>query len=196
MSFVESGFADPVRDAQSAFRAIMNALAHPGTVQGLHTPPSGPALHAGLCAAALTLVDHDTPVWLSPRLGQNADLRDFLAFHTGAPLTALPAQSAFALVDGAADLPPLQDFALGTDAYPDRSTTVVLAVPALENGPVLTARGPGIREALQIAPQDLPAAFAAQWQRNGALFPRGVDLLLVTENAVLGLPRTTKLSEG
>lgn len=196
MSFVESGFADPVRDAQSAFRAIMNALANPGTVQKLATPPAGPQLHAGLLAAALTLVDHDAPVWLSPRLGRNAALRDFLAFHTGAPLVEAPAQAAFALVDGADDLPPLENFAPGTDAYPDRSTTIILAVPALEGGPVFVARGPGISEALQVAPQGLPADFAAQWQQNGALFPRGVDLLLVTADAVLGLPRTTRLSEG
>jgi alpha-D-ribose 1-methylphosphonate 5-triphosphate synthase subunit PhnH len=36
--------------------------------------------------------------------------------------------------------------------------------------------------------------FAADWQRNAQLFPRGVDLLLVDSGTVTGLPRTTRLT--
>jgi alpha-D-ribose 1-methylphosphonate 5-triphosphate synthase subunit PhnH len=37
--------------------------------------------------------------------------------------------------------------------------------------------------------------FGRQWAANGALFPRGADLLLVDETRVSALPRTTRLAE-
>lgn len=44
----------------------------------------------------------------------------------------------------------------------------------------------------------LPQDFAAQWRENGALFPLGIDLLLVADGKVAALPRTTRIvsSEG
>ncbi len=81
----------------------------------------------------------------------------------------------------------------GTDEYPDRSTTVVLAAGLNETAVVL--KGPGINGELRtILP--LPAGdFLAQWADNRARFPRGVDLLLVRNGTVIGLPRTTRISE-
>lgn len=61
-------FADPVFQAQSVFRALMDGFARPGTVANLAalaSPPSPLGKASG--AVALTLCDHDTPVWLSPR---------------------------------------------------------------------------------------------------------------------------------
>jgi alpha-D-ribose 1-methylphosphonate 5-triphosphate synthase subunit PhnH len=191
---LEAGFADPVLGAQSAFRAIMDALARPGTAQAIAFPAAPPApLTAELAAIALTLFDHDTPVWLDPALVETDAVRDWLAFHTGAPVTVQAADAAFALVTAAGLLPPLERFAQGTDEYPDRSTTIVLAVPALEGGAALSLRGPGINGRATIAPSGLPADFVGQRAENRARFPRGVDLLLAAPGAVLGLPRTTKV---
>ena len=39
-TLLEGGFAHPVLESQTAFRAIMDALANPGTPQKLLTPPS------------------------------------------------------------------------------------------------------------------------------------------------------------
>jgi alpha-D-ribose 1-methylphosphonate 5-triphosphate synthase subunit PhnH len=41
----------------------------------------------------------------------------------------------------------------------------------------------------------LPPDFAAQWSANRALFPRGIDLLLVSGADIVGLPRTGRLVE-
>jgi alpha-D-ribose 1-methylphosphonate 5-triphosphate synthase subunit PhnH len=97
-------------------------------------------------------------------------------------------------VSDAAALPALSRFALGSDEYPDRSTTIALAVTSLAGGPVLTLRGPGIKEARTIAPAGLPEGFLGQWADNRALFPRGVDVLLLSGGQVIGVPRTTRLS--
>lgn len=192
---LDGGFDDAVLGAQSAFRAVMDALANPGTVQRL-PETAGPArLKQGLAALALTLVDHDTPVWLEPALAEDDAVLHWLAFQTGAPLVTDPARAHFALVVDASGLPQFQSFAQGTNEYPDRSTTAMLRVPSLVGGRELLLRGPGIKAMRSIAPQGLPEDFLAQWTANRALFPRGIDLLLVCGRELIGLPRSTRISE-
>ena len=89
----------------------------------------------------------------------------------------------------------LADFNQGSDLYPDRSTTVALAIQSVSGGQNVTLTGPGIDGSITIAPQGLPADFLAQWAKNGAQFPRGVDLLLVADGQLIGLPRTTRIKE-
>jgi alpha-D-ribose 1-methylphosphonate 5-triphosphate synthase subunit PhnH len=189
------GFADPVMQAQAAFRAIMQALANPGQPQALALPEAGHgALTPELASVLLTLADADTDLWLGPGLRGAVD--GFVGFHTGARLTAEPGRADFAFAANAASLPPLAAFDPGTQDYPDRSTTIVLALPALAGGSAWTLRGPGIADRRAFAPQGLPADFFAQWRENRAQFPRGVDLLLVAEGQVMGLPRSTSMEEG
>ena len=64
------GFADAVREAQAVFRTVMMALARPGTIGRIEARLTPPApLTPELAAVALTLADHETPVWLDPRAG-------------------------------------------------------------------------------------------------------------------------------
>lgn len=196
VAVLNGGFADPVFGAQSAFRALMDAFANPGVVQRLPSSDAPASISPGLAAVALTMLDHDTQVWLDPALMVDESLASWLRFQTGAPLTSEPTVVQFALASSADLLPPLQNFALGTQEYPDRSTTVVLAVQSLTQGAPLTLRGPGIKAEQTIAPVGLPADFLSQWQDNREFFPRGIDLLLVAGDEVVGLPRTVRISEG
>lgn len=192
---LEGGFAEPVFGAQESFRAVMDALATPGIPQPLRTALGVPVgLAPELAAIALTLCDHDTPVWLDPSLMDNAAVVAWLRFHTAAPLTTEPARAQFALVSDAAVLPSFERFALGSDEYPDRSTTIALALPSLDGGADLTLRGPGIHGHRHMTPAGLPADFVAQWGGNRELFPRGIDLLLLAHGQVLGLPRSTRIT--
>jgi alpha-D-ribose 1-methylphosphonate 5-triphosphate synthase subunit PhnH len=190
---LDGGFADPVMQSQTAFRAVMDGLANPGTIQDLALgliPPS--SLSPELAAIALTLCDHDTTLWLDRDLATDVVL-GWLRFHTSAPLTTERAQAEFALTRDPAMV--LADFNQGTDLYPDRSTTVALAIQSVSGGQTLTLTGPGIEDSITIAPQGLPTDFLAQWAENGAQFPRGVDLLLVADGQLIGLPRTTRIKE-
>jgi alpha-D-ribose 1-methylphosphonate 5-triphosphate synthase subunit PhnH len=126
------GFADPVLDAQAAFRAVMGALARPGSVRTLPTDLSPPEpLTPELAAVALTLTDGDAPLWLDGPLAAAPAVSAFLRFHTGASIAADGREAAFALVSEPARLPPFDRFAPGLPEYPDRSTTLVLAVDRL-----------------------------------------------------------------
>ena len=76
------GFADPVEEAQATFRAVLDAMARPGTLHraGERLAPPVP-LDQAAAAVLLTLVDNETPLWLDAAA---AAARDWLAFHCGA----------------------------------------------------------------------------------------------------------------
>jgi alpha-D-ribose 1-methylphosphonate 5-triphosphate synthase subunit PhnH len=196
MSALAPAFADPVDAAQSVFRAVMDAMARPGTVQPLSpatTPP--PPLSPGAGAVALTLLDYESPVWLDAPLAARADVTQWLRFHTGAPITPDPKRAAFAFITDAATAPDFETFALGSPEYPDRSTTLVLQVDQLSGPFPLRLRGPGLAGDGSLSFAPCPEDFAARLGKNHALFPRGVDLLLVTRDAVVALPRSTLVEE-
>lgn len=187
------GFADPVFDAQAVFRAVLDALARPGLPRDLVAdlaPP--PPLTPELAAVALALADPDAPLWLDAALASSPAVAGYLRFHTGARIVADPAEAAFALVsDGGGHLP-LAEFATGTDEYPDRSATLVVAVASLTGGPALTLSGPGIRGTVDIAGGPLPAGLVEVLRANAATFPRGLDVLLVSAGRVVGIPRSSR----
>lgn len=193
-SVIEGGFARPVFDAQAAFRAVMDAMARPGTVQPVPPaarPPAPLAATAG--AVALALCDHDTPVWLDAPLAASEAVSAWLGFHTGAPRAATPAEAHFAFVAAPAAMIGLENFAQGTQAYPDRSATLVLQVDTLREGPALRLAGPGIEHEARLAAAPLPRHVAEQWAQNNARFPRGVDLVLAAPDGIAALPRTTRI---
>jgi alpha-D-ribose 1-methylphosphonate 5-triphosphate synthase subunit PhnH len=186
---------DKAVSSQAIFRSVMNAMARPGSIQRIAAPAEAPAaLMAAAAAIALTLFDHDTPIWVDARLSADRAVADWLRFETGAPLTQDPSGAAFALIAEAGDLPAFERFSLGTSEYPDRSTTLILQVESLTSGQPLELRGPGIDGIATlcagIAPADLPQRLAV----NAHLFPRGVDLILVAGDALAAIARTTRVS--
>jgi alpha-D-ribose 1-methylphosphonate 5-triphosphate synthase subunit PhnH len=183
------GLADPAHDSQRLFRGVLDAFAHPGRIVALPQAPDAIApLSRAATAFLLTLVDRDTPLWLAPGL-DTASVRDFVRFHTGAPIAAREADALFAVVKP--DRMPLFDgFAIGTDPYPDRSATLVVEVPSLVDGSARNLRGPGIDGRRSVAIAGLPESFWAEWTANHALFPCGVDLVFTAGSDLLALPRS------
>jgi len=195
MAAMQSGFADPVGEAQAVFRAILAALSRPGRIRelpGRLTPPK--PLTPELAALALALADPDAPLWLDGALAREPAIAEYLRFQSGAPIVSKPSGAAFALVRRPEDLPATELFALGSQDYPDRSTTIVLAVDSLSEGEEFAVAGPGVKGEARFSAGPLPADFAERVQANHALFPRGVDWLLAGPGRVLGLPRSSRLS--
>ena len=191
---IEGRFADPVFNAQTVFRAVMDAMARPGTIQSLPTlarPPAPLSVTAG--AVALALCDNDTPLWLEPALQASAEVKSWLGFHTGAPLANTAADAHFALIAAPAEMMAFDGFSQGTQDYPDRSTTLILQVADFVSGTPLLLEGPGIETTATIAPAQMPRHFVEQWKQNNQRFPRGVDIILATAHGVACLPRTTRI---
>lgn len=178
------GFAAPALDAARAFRAVLEAVARPGTIHTVTgaAPPAPLSVAAGV--VLLTLCDTTTGVHLAGAADCPA-VRAWVAFHIGSPLVA--ARQADFAVGRWADLQPVTRFRIGQPDYPDRAATLIVETDRLVNhGPCLT--GPGIETATWLS---LPET--AAFRANRALFPLGFDTILTCGNRLAGLPRSTRV---
>ena len=186
---LEPGFADPVSNAQQSFRAILDAISHPGRITRVAgvAPPAPLDIAAG--AALLTLVDQETPIWLDP---DAEPVRQWIEFHCGAHIVSEMEACAFAF---ALSLPELDEFPAGTHEAPETSATIICQVASLDTGRTLQLSGPGLREPALLTVGGLPRDFPAMWRKNRALFPCGIDLILCAGDRLTALPRTVSVKE-
>ena len=185
-----TGLPDSVHETQQAFRAVLDALARPGQVRIIGAALPGVALGGALARMLLSLSDDETPVWWQC---ENAGLQHWLRFHTGAPVANQPEAASFAVLTDIGQGLALADFAAGSAAAPEFSSTLLIELPSLAAGPALEWRGPGIQDVQRVGLQGLPADFWTQWQANHATFPQGVDIVFTCGEDALGLPRTTRV---
>jgi alpha-D-ribose 1-methylphosphonate 5-triphosphate synthase subunit PhnH len=184
------GFADPVGDAQSTFRAVLDAMARPGQVHHVGSALTAPApLDRATAAVLLTLVDNETPLWVDSGA---AEARAWLAFHCGAAIVDAPNAAMFALTLSLSDL---QQFSAGTHEMPESSATLIVQVAALDAGARYRLSGPGLRSPVVLAVTGLPADFARIWQDNHAQYPCGVDVVLCADTALAALPRSVAIED-
>jgi alpha-D-ribose 1-methylphosphonate 5-triphosphate synthase subunit PhnH len=190
-------FKDPIVSSQIVFRAAMDAMARPGVIKPIVSDlaPPGP-LSTGAAAVALTLLDFETPVWLDSALAATPAVCDWLRFHTGARLVDLPSTAAFAFISDAASMLQFNRFSPGSMEYPDRSATLVVQVERFAGSRPLALSGPGIAGMRQFSFFPMPEGFEDQLDANRSLFPRGIDLVLVTQDAVAALPRSIRVARG
>ena len=157
-----AGFTDKVLSAQSTFRLVMDAMAHPGSVYQIAADVEAPRpLMRASAALALTLCDHDTPIWLDRPMSEAPDLANWLKFHSGAPIVTDPSAASFALIADGNALPKLDSFSFGSAEYPDRSTTLILQVESLTQGQRYELRGPGINGTVGCGPRSSPRICSA-----------------------------------
>ncbi|WP_295035159.1 phosphonate C-P lyase system protein PhnH [Salinicola sp.] len=192
------GLADPAHDSQRLFRQILGAMSEPGTLTTLAVPappqaaPSD-ALGAALWGVILTLCDLETRVWIAADL-DSPPLREALTFHTGARITDDPANADFALLTHES-FDPQTPFALGSDTYPDRGTTLLVAVERLDNAGPLSLSGPGIETTRALDIGDSPGcrALMDRLAANRASFPRGLDMIFGCGAQLAAVPRSTRV---
>ena len=188
---LQAAFADPVHHAQQCFRHIAQALAEPGLVEQIALVDSMQALDAASHASALTLLDSDTPIWISPEL-DSAALRRHLVFHCACPILEQPEDAQFVFM-GLSDMAVLPRLDVGTDRDPEFSCTVFLQLPSLQGGATTQWSGPGIQHSRDVS---LPVDVSF-WQQRDAItaFPRGVDICFVAGQEMMGLPRSTRVCQ-
>lgn len=181
---LQGGFAAPAPDAARSFRAAMNAMARPGTIVQMTGAAPPEPLSVAAATLLLTLADRETPLHLAGTHDTPA-LRDWITFHTSAPLVSAP-DAMFALGTWQA-LQPLEEYAIGRADYPDRSATLIVESDALSaTGAHLS--GSGIKDSAFLS---LPAI--TPFQANAALFPLGLDFFFTAGAQLAALPRTTKV---
>jgi alpha-D-ribose 1-methylphosphonate 5-triphosphate synthase subunit PhnH len=182
-----ASFNHPVADAQRAFRRILKAMSEPGVMVSLPLQQGWGDLSPAATAVLLTLVDQESALWLDSRI-DNDVVRNNLRFHTGVPIVD-ERDAPFALTHAATNPDPAL-FAAGDNMSPEKSTTLIVEVPALNGGLTLRLSGPGLREPRAIAPQ-LPEAILHYLRERPHPFPQGVDLIFTCGEAMMALPRTS-----
>ena len=164
----------------AAYEALMWAMAEPGTI---HTLPA-----AGEGAIAETLIDRECTAFAS-----TADMEALLP-TLGARIVALPdADYVFARLDAPDAVQIVMTAAIGTFDYPESGATLI--APARFHDPDaqrLTLRGPGIDDGRRIA---LSGVTAEVWEARARAirYPLGFDMILVDEDRIVALPRSTSV---
>jgi alpha-D-ribose 1-methylphosphonate 5-triphosphate synthase subunit PhnH len=201
LSDLGAGFSDMSLGSQSVFRSALEALSYPGRpIQLAVTFEAPKAAHASSSGLLLALLEPGSLLWLSPSL-VNTDAAAWITFHTGCKITPAQHQADFAWIKNWDELPLLVNFSLGTDEYPNHSTTCVIDVASETTtgarAPSITLTGPGIAQASTInqlsATRVQLEEFVQQWNQNHTSFPRGVDVFFATHTGLIGLPRTTHI---
>lgn len=184
MSVLGHGFSDPAIQSATGFRALMDAMARPGTIHRLSLA-AAPGLSPAAATVLLLLADPTTPVHLAE---ETHDLAAWLRFHAGCPLG--PAEGATLAVGRWPALLTLDRFPIGQPDYPDRSATLIVELDALEAAGARLS-GPGIRDEARLSLPDL-APFQANWR----LFPMGLDFIFTCGDRLACLPRSTIVEAG
>ena len=203
--------ATPLSAAQSqlVFRAVLDALARPGTVQRLPANATAPSA----LLPVLALADLETPACVLADTDEWADVVRAMTSAPGAGLARARLVAALRPVTG----DELASLRTGSPAAPEDGALACLSVTSLTaladredadradeaggsaaGGSRLRLSGPGIPGTRDLLVTGLPPGFVAVRRDLTRGFPAGADLLLVTADGDLaGLPRTTLIdSEG
>jgi alpha-D-ribose 1-methylphosphonate 5-triphosphate synthase subunit PhnH len=198
----------PLSAAQSQliFRAVLDALARPGTIHRLPAAGHG-AAGEGTPAALLPLLalaDLTTPACVLADVGDWPEVVRAMTSAPAAELAQARLVAALRPVSGSE----LAALRTGTPAAPEDGALACLSVTGIRPVPVsgapdggadgrlLRLTGPGIAGTRQLLVTGLPPGFAVVRRTLTGEFPAGVDLLLITADGDLaGLPRTTQIDE-
>jgi alpha-D-ribose 1-methylphosphonate 5-triphosphate synthase subunit PhnH len=212
LSDLQPGLGSPAEHSQQVFRCVLDAMARPGLPCRLPDDVlaqlDADASSAALRAVLLMLLDGDTSVWIAPGLAPLA-LPDYLRFHAGVTLRAQADDAEFSVVNAAAASASLLGrLPRGSDLAPQQGATLILHVDAVHPGGRDTAlpcnsdgacstlwlTGPGVHGSVCLQVLGVPAEFWRERIAMQAAYPRGIDLMLVSAQQVVGLPRSTVLA--
>jgi alpha-D-ribose 1-methylphosphonate 5-triphosphate synthase subunit PhnH len=186
---------DQAFDAHRAFRGLLEAMSRPGKIISVGGQVSFPTvLQPSTAAIALSLFDHDTEIWMGDGIA-GIEVYDFLKFNCGCPMTKSSLTADFAIVCAENDLPSVTQFKQGSDAFPDRSTTLIVQAPDLVTGPPITLTGPGIEHESVLTVAGIADYFWQERREQNSVFPRGVDIVFTSGDRVVALPRSTRLGD-
>lgn len=164
------------------FRSALNAFAYPGSLQ-----KAAPLFDSGLLALASVLFYAEVTYHY-----QGARDIHLVEALTGA--RAVDGASADYLLSDGESLERLDEAKVGTPESPELGATLLMDCTGAARSTKTLLAGPGIDGSKRV---DLPLSsglLEALAEKN-SMFPLGVDCLLILDNdGLIGLPRTTKIT--
>ena len=205
------------RAIQRAFRALLQAMSHPGRIYPLSGDTDkdiAPMGDAGLMLVLRTLLDHE--VRFSVLGKETGSLEKAVSRLTGGRCAAV-ADADFVIVPDGKSGGAIKKARRGTLEYPDAGATAIYAVQSLEEGggagvpeaagmisplspefPVSSAaavlKGPGVKDEIAVAIVGTSPEELADIKEMNEDFPLGIDCVFVDEaGMVLCIPRSTRI---
>jgi alpha-D-ribose 1-methylphosphonate 5-triphosphate synthase subunit PhnH len=71
---------------------------------------------------------------------------------------------------------------------------LILQIDSLTEGPALELRGPGIDGTAVLRASIQPPDLFERLAINATIFPRGIDVMLVHDDTIVAIPRTTRFA--
>jgi alpha-D-ribose 1-methylphosphonate 5-triphosphate synthase subunit PhnH len=186
------GSDDPAVGSHQAFRAILDAMEHPGRLVTIREYPQAPAVfNSASAATCLTLLDYETPVWTdidwrNPAIG-------WLQSGCGSSVVTEPCVAKFAFITKPAAMPPLENFRVGRRDYCEKTTTIVVQVediyPVADNQNSNISGGKTSRLELK----GVTDIFWYQWRQLSFLHPMGIDIFFTCDDVLAALPKMTRI---
>lgn len=198
----ETGF-DIVFDSQQVFRLLMDAMSRPGKINKL-TDYGFTSIPSGFNPYVLTLVKTlgDNTVTFSIAGDRKESWESYLEINTGAKLDFVN-QADYVVFQGPIFSQDILTVKRGTLEFPEDSATAIITVDCLgkKEDSILTApasaftmRGPGIKDVITLKIGGLDKKFGQALAEANAIFPLGIDIIMVdVEGQLACIPRTTKV---
>lgn len=177
---------DPIWQAETQqihFRLLLDVMSRPGRCHLLHATPAEGSVALSVLASLL-----DREVSLADPHGLLRE-QDWPMLQA---TVAIPEQADFILCDGL--YIPSFTPRLGSLPSPEQSATLILVVNELGRGDsCLRLTGPGIADVETLVVEGLAEEWISARNEWVSAFPLGVDMILVAEQQVAALPRTTRV---
>ena len=187
------GFQNEVIESQRCFRKTMKAMSEPGHLVTLEALKTSDNISSATFSLALTLIDQDISVWVSPQLS-SAVFIDNLRFYCGCRLALSPLEADFVFIK-LSEWQDLDNLKQGSEEYPDRFPTLIIETENLaENGDIKLS-GPGINGSRTVGIEGLNEQHIHLLKANQQRFPMGYDFVFTCGEQLMALPRTTQVGE-
>jgi len=189
-----SGFENRISGPRKTFRAIIEAMAHPGRLVRIKSKLNIPdLLNPASAATCLTFLFDEAPLWAD--LSWNSSAISWFQFHCGCSIVTEPCMAHYALITRPEVMPPLNTFKIGGNKHPESATTLIVQVEQFNNdkGKILSV--PGMKTTTHFAPEGIPPKFWEQWQFLAASSPLGMDVFFTCNDILAALPGKTEIND-
>jgi len=180
-------------ETQSLFRAVMSAMAAPGSIVGAPAPEADNAMPL-LLRICDTLIDNEVTFSV---LGEKVDAKfiDTIATITHAAYVDA-AHADFVIIPARSSDRALLNVSRGTLEYPEKSATVIWKLDDLSasGGTTVSLCGPGIETTVTRTFDGISRDDLALIQQINHEFPLGIDLIFGDDQHIVALTRTTRIT--
>jgi len=183
-----------IHQDHATFRAVLQAMSHPGTPCRLPAQESMTGEHAKLIQLLSCLMDNEVSFSI---VGDDCGrLAADLVQHTGSPRADISESDFVIAVRGTTD-GLLSRIKRGTLEYPDGGATLVYLVDDIAGeGGTAELSGPGVNGTLRPLFTGLSAPELSGLREINAEYPLGVDaMFLDTDGRIACIPRSSRIGE-